>query len=388
MSRVFASSVVAVVLGWSGLASAAPGGAAAGAAVEEEDAAPGLRGPVGAKRTVGAVAGKAEPAAKGGAPKVGRKPAAKPGAKKAHPHAGGKKAHPHAGGKKAHPHAGGKKAHPHAGGKKAHPHAGGKKAHPHAGGKKAHPHAGGKPQAGAPAAPRPRAAAPTKVIVKPGQPAGWAPGWHRTDAPHPAWHPDTWSRGVFVYSPPERPQSVQVVEERPNGSTARVAAPRRTIDRRGDLSVGLHAAGRVGVDAATLSAAPATVGAGLTGRYRLLDPLGLELSWSRTLSDWETPDPLTVNTLSASAQVFAFPWTRLSPYLSVGYSGERVRPSAAAEVAVARGPHAGLGLELALGQNAAIGAELRGTGLLPVGADADAGRRFGAQALAAFHLYF
>ena len=343
MSRVFASSVVAVVLGWSGLASAAPGGAAAGAAVEEEDAAPGLRGPVGAKRTVGAVAGKAEPAAKGGAPKVGRKPAAKPGAKKAHPHAGGKKAHPHA---------------------------------------------GGKPQAGAPAAPRPRAAAPTKVIVKPGQPAGWAPGWHRTDAPHPAWHPDTWSRGVFVYSPPERPQSVQVVEERPNGSTARVAAPRRTIDRRGDLSVGLHAAGRVGVDAATLSAAPATVGAGLTGRYRLLDPLGLELSWSRTLSDWETPDPLTVNTLSASAQVFAFPWTRLSPYLSVGYSGERVRPSAAAEVAVARGPHAGLGLELALGQNAAIGAELRGTGLLPVGADADAGRRFGAQALAAFHLYF
>jgi len=315
---------------------------------------------------------------------------------KAHPHAGGKKA----AGKKAHPHAGGKKA----AGKKAHPHAGGKKAHPHAGGKEGPgrrpevrpspaPRAaspGGKPGRDAPAAaaPRPRAAAPTRVIVKPSQPAGWAPGWHRTDAPHPAWHPDTWTRGVFVYTPPARPQSVQVVEERPNGSTACVAAPRRAIDRRGDLSLGLHGAGRVGVDPATASAGTATVGGGLTGRYRLVDPLGVELSWSRTLSDWETPDPLSINTFSASGQLFAFPWTRLSPYLSVGYTGERVRPSAAAEALIARGPHAGLGLELALGENAAIGAELRGTGLLPVGGDPAEGRRFGAQALAGFHLYF
>jgi hypothetical protein len=208
-----------------------------------------------------------------------------------------------------------------------------------------------------------------RVEVHPLAPAGWVPAWHRTELAHlPHRSPVRWAHGVFIYSPPAPRQEVVVVEQ---GSRAPAPDPRRAVDRGNTLAVGLKG-GALLMPADALSPDP-DPGVGLMLRYRPVEALGLELSWMQhsgveALTGGAAP---TASPLSVSAQVFALPWTRVSPYLTLGGSWTRVQDPATEAGARASGLHGGVGLHLALGERAAVEAEVRGLQLggveLPVG---------------------
>jgi len=191
-------------------------------------------------------------------------------------------------------------------------------------------------------------------------PDRWAPGYHRSGlGDMPRYHPQYWSSGVFLYSPPTHPHSVTVVETGGGTQTVEKNAdkPLRAVDRSGSFAIGLRGgayAGR-GLDGDR----HADNGLGVAARYRLVEALGVEVSWARHRDTWEDASSRSSQPLAVSGQLFAFPWSRVSPYLSAGYTWTH-RSSALQDASDrVKGPHAGLGLELAIGDSAAIGVEGR-----------------------------
>ena len=67
------------------------------------------------------------------------------------------------------------------------------------------------------------------------------------------------------------------------------------------------------------------VGGGLAIGYRPAESLGVELSYAQFSQNHasSTPDRLN-NPLQAVGQVYLFPWTRVSPFVSAGYSWNTV----------------------------------------------------------------
>ncbi len=200
----------------------------------------------------------------------------------------------------------------------------------------------------------------------------WAPSYHRTGLKgvSPA-SPEYWSRGIFVYSPPPSGRDVVVVQHM--GQDTQVlkqeAAPTRAVDRRRSLALG--ALGGSYYSGTPDGQSYGDLGLGLLGRFRATESLGVEFAWThhdQGLTQWTDR---ANNPMQLSAQLFAFPWTRVSPYVTAGYTwnnrsladqwtnettGQQIETVSKSTL---RGPHAGLGLEFAIGQSAALGLDLR-----------------------------
>jgi hypothetical protein len=211
-------------------------------------------------------------------------------------------------------------------------------------------------------------------------PARWSPAWHRTGIRGPHWHPRYWTAGVFVYAPPAPGRRVVVVDNQTGRAAEGVAAePTRAIDRNGDVSLGVRGGSYMsGYDD---GGGYGDMGLGAAVRYRPAEAVGLELSWQHHSQTWSDSSERTSDPISASVELFAFPWSRVSPYVLTGvtwnprsvsdtYSdGWNLQHVEAADTLF--GPHAGLGLELAVGKNVSVNFEGKATGYLNV-AEGDA----------------
>ncbi len=214
----------------------------------------------------------------------------------------------------------------------------------------AHAHSGGHVRPGdRPPAARPGPAHPH--VAK----HGWRP--HRF---RPVPHRLGWTVGWFVH-----PHYTVVVGG--GGSTSSsVASVNRKVDRYDTFSVGTKVGSTLGAYEGQADSAYSDLGVGVYGRYRLAEPLGLELAY--TYSSTSDPDaPLRYShTLQPSLQVFLFPWTRVSPYGTAGltfdttYDADRGTDGQSAPVKdSAWGGHVGLGIEFAIGDNLALDLEAR-----------------------------
>ena len=169
--------------------------------------------------------------------------------------------------------------------------------------------------------------------------------------------------GVFVYGPrPVYHTTYQV-----QGSAEPVAVqekhlPDRKVDRANSLAIGMKAGSYFGAyDGAN---AFGDVGLGLTARYRPVESFGIEVAGQRHA------DPERVHTTAAvSGELFAFPWSRVSPYVLAGatYTQRSVQDEIWLDGSVQTlstqapllGAHAGAGLEIALGKRLAVDLEAR-----------------------------
>ena len=191
------------------------------------------------------------------------------------------------------------------------------------------------------------------------RPEGWTPQAHRYHLKDvPTFSAENLGAGVFMYNPPPKRHQVKVVEKNPvTGSMQSVRMPSRAVDRRGSFALGLKGGTLVEqeVDASQLSG---DMGYGIVARFRPIEAFGIEGSWMR--HEDASSGALVRDPLSVSAQLFAFPWTRLSPYVTGGvtFDGPASRASAP-EAGRRMTPHAGLGLELALGRSIAVDIEGR-----------------------------
>lgn len=201
----------------------------------------------------------------------------------------------------------------------------------------------------------------------------WRPSYHRVHyvGHHPHWHPAYWGRGVFVYSPPPRHVVVK-------GETRTVEGggnSQRAVDRNGDLAVGIRA-GSYHSAYDNGYGAFGDFGMGIGLRYRPVESLGLELGWQYHDETFSSDTERITRPLQASVQLFAFPWTRVSPYFTAGltwtgrsysdtyYDGFTYKREV--QDSTLFGPHAGIGLEFAVGENVAIDLEGRTIGYLNV----------------------
>lgn len=223
----------------------------------------------------------------------------------------------------------------------------------------------------------------------------WSPAPHRAYVIRhhhvTPWHPRYWTAGVFVYeAPPARP----AVAGRP--AVAKTAAPAREIDRSHSLSLGVRSGSYMSgyYDEANYG----DLGFGLAARYRGSEALGVEVAYGYFSDDF-TPDTERVTQpLSASVQLFAFPWTRVSPYLSGGatwtarsyddsFSNGLTQESFQTKD-LQFGPHAGVGLELAVGEKSSLSLEGRYTHFVTHDEDDDISTPGNLQGLIGVNVYF
>ncbi len=146
-------------------------------------------------------------------------------------------------------------------------------------------------------------------------------------------------------------------------------APAIFKDRTGQFSLGLT--GGSLVSGYESGSSFGDFGLGLTGRYRATEALGLELSWNHFRGG---EGERATSPLSVSAQAFAFPTGRVNPYALAGITftgrdfddtfcdGEDFTTFVADDTLF--GPHAGLGIEFAVGKNATVNLEGRLGGYL------------------------
>ena len=125
---------------------------------------------------------------------------------------------------------------------------------------------------------------------------------------------------------PPKGETVKVVEkdECTRSSASSCSRVTRSIDRRGSLKIGARASSYVSSYDSGFESAYADLGAGGVVGYRLLEPIGLEVGYSQYAPemDFETSNRSN-STLQGSAQLYLFPWTRVSPYISGGYTVDR-----------------------------------------------------------------
>ncbi|MEL6341783.1 MAG: outer membrane beta-barrel protein [Myxococcota bacterium] len=230
-----------------------------------------------------------------------------------------------------------------------------------------------------PGAPHGRVAArPThRVYHLRGAPRGWAPNYHRyhiRSVPH--WHYRYWGAGVFIYNPPPPTHRVVVVDRNVRGERVGRSdeMPNRKVDRNGDFGFGLRAgtysSGYEG------GGGYGDFGLGLTARFRPVEAVGLEFAYEHHSETFDENTERINNPLQASVQLYAFPWTRVSPYVTAGltwnnrsvnddyFDASVGQTRVAEETGTLFGPHGGLGLELAIGDNAALNIEGRMVGYL------------------------
>ncbi|MEC8277021.1 MAG: outer membrane beta-barrel protein, partial [Myxococcota bacterium] len=177
--------------------------------------------------------------------------------------------------------------------------------------------------------------------------------------------PKHWGRGYFVFSPPSKGESVKVVEKDMSGAQVRSSSHRtvrRSIDRRGSLKIGARASSYVSSYANGFESAYADLGAGGVLGYRLFEPIGLEVGYTQYAPEMDFElSTRSQSTLQGSAQLYLFPWTRVSPYISGGYTVDQfdIQDQQVSANGMASGPHGGIGVEWAIGRRLAFGVESR-----------------------------
>ena len=209
---------------------------------------------------------------------------------------------------------------------------------------------------------------PTRNHARPHTPAH---RWYYSGQSRPIHYRHTtrnvyWYHGVWVYGPAPHHHhhyhsthttsgsSTVVVDERPE-------LPKRSIDRTDKYFVGVTGGQYLsGYDSGV---GFSDGGLGVTLGYRPVETVGLELSYSYFDQTFEGDTERQTSTLQPSVNLYAFPWKRVNPYVQLG--GTMTRRAyddswdggEATVMGSAYGPHAGLGLEIALGDNLALDAK-------------------------------
>jgi hypothetical protein len=175
--------------------------------------------------------------------------------------------------------------------------------------------------------------------------------------------------GVFVYGP--RPVThVTYVREAGPVQVERRDLPKRYVDRGNSFALGLKAGSLVsGTPNGDVYGDP---GFGLVGQYRPAEDVALEMAVSHYGIALDPLNTRSQTQVAGSVDLFAFPWSRVSPYALAGvtwnsanmvdatYTGSGY--STVNDVSSQLGLHAGLGLELGLGKTASIDLEGRYVG--------------------------
>jgi opacity protein-like surface antigen len=195
-------------------------------------------------------------------------------------------------------------------------------------------------------------------------PTRWNVNYHRYHVRGvPRHHPRYWSAGVFYYNPPPARHKVVVV----NDAGHQVSEPTRALDRSNSFGVGLSAGSyNSGYKA---GGGYGDMGIGLTATYRPVEAVGFELAWTHYDQSWDESTDRIHEPVQASVNLYAFPWSRVSPYATVGVTqtGRDVQDTwfdglteqTTTTQQTVFGPHAGLGVEFALGSTAALDLETR-----------------------------
>ncbi len=178
--------------------------------------------------------------------------------------------------------------------------------------------------------------------------------------------------GVFVYGP--RPTTHTHYHGGGGGgvNVKNRDLPSRDLDREGSLAVGIKAGSLMSgyFDGPAYS----DVGLGVAGRYRPAEAVGLELGLQHHSQTFTSETERSQTQVNGSVELFAFPWTRVSPYLigGVTYNARNIQDeiwqgdalSVVEQHDSLWGLHGGVGLELALGQSLAIDLEGKYIGYL------------------------
>lgn len=165
--------------------------------------------------------------------------------------------------------------------------------------------------------------------------------------------------GVVVYGP--RPVThVHYVHGPPGPVQVAVTdLPTRAVDRNQSFAIGLKGGSLIsGSNNGYVYGDP---GLGLVARYRPAETIGLELGVTHHATGLQASRAQTQ--VAPSVELFAYPWTRVSPYLIGGVTFNRQVVTDNLGLSVLAdgqtGLHAGLGLELAMGRTAALDLEGR-----------------------------
>jgi len=156
--------------------------------------------------------------------------------------------------------------------------------------------------------------------------------------------------------------------------THRPTKPSRAVDRNGDFSLGII--GGSYVSGYETGGGFGDMGLGITAEYRPLEAIGLELSTTLHDESWDDDTQRINRPTQASVNLYAFPWTRVSPYVTTGLTWNKrsvqdtffdgLSDTTVVAEDTLFGPHAGLGIEFALGENASINFDGTYTGFLNI----------------------
>lgn len=176
--------------------------------------------------------------------------------------------------------------------------------------------------------------------------------------------------GVFVYGP--RPAAhVHYVGARGPVQVVQQDLPERAVDRDDSFALGVKGGSLLSAKDGLSYGDP---GIGAFARYRPEESVGLELALSHHAGSYPGPQSRTQTQVAGSLELFAFPWTRVSPYVlgGVTWNGRNVTNEVwtgetyeSFESGLAQwGLHGGVGLEIALGKSVALDLEGRYIGWL------------------------
>lgn len=173
------------------------------------------------------------------------------------------------------------------------------------------------------------------------------------------WH------GVFVYGP--RPTHHTHYHQQPKAEVQPKHMPDRKVARANTLGVGLRMGSLVGGYKG--GDAYGDFGVGIVTRYRPVESVGLELAVSHYNQTFNEDTERANTSGQLSGNVFLFPWSKVSPYVTGGVTltGRHVDDEIEVDGTTADvdgkgllfGPHGGVGLEFALGKNFALDLDAR-----------------------------
>lgn len=170
-------------------------------------------------------------------------------------------------------------------------------------------------------------------------------------------HPIRAYHGVFVYGP--RPVYHTTYVHRAQPQVQQAHLPTRRVDRDGTMAIGLRSGALYsGYDDGYVYG---DLGLGGTLRFRPEESLGLEVALTHHDQTWDEGSDRHQTVGQASAILYAFPWSRVSPYVLGGltYTARSVDDCDEPVTNAVWGPHAGAGIELAIGEDVALDLEAR-----------------------------
>jgi hypothetical protein len=231
----------------------------------------------------------------------------------------------------------------------------------------------------------PRPAPPPRYSTYP------APRYYTSYAPPPRVYVQRYS-----YAPPPPPVRVVTVEPEHRREVREAPKRPRGVDRADTLAVGFRMSSLLSGYRTGTSYGDFGLGADL--RWRPLAPVAIELAATQHDQSWDADSERRQSVISASGMVFAFSKAKVQPYALAGvtYTGRDILDvigdgdGGLLGIDTNRpmwGPHGGVGLELALGQRAALDLEARWIGYLNP-SDTDPSLPGAVQTTGALQFYF